>query len=606
MKRLLSTLLLSLLVSPMLAQVLQFDFDKPADDQLKDVSMHHHEVNTYGGLQYTADRFGIDCRAALFTGNQIVEVLDNDQFNFEDEFTAMAWMVLPDSLDFQWITLVCKGLDADEHHNSPAFRVQMTSQTVSVNTSSTKEIDEVPQKYPTERWFHFATTFEDGRITLYVDGKRYKYFNTSTQLGKNNHSVTIGYDVPGSTEFFSGAMDDFYLFPSAFSEAEIKKYMNDDRNKKLTSACPVNPQKSPPLIASSDPWDGIELDDFDLDDPTVSGSIDPSPGLDPWATIDIDELEETDPVDSVTTSNIPPVDPAAADPIPDLATNDPWGNVAIDDFDPTATPTLPDTISNLPEQPLGVDSDNLQPLVPSDQEATDEPDDAETPTTLLPPRQPAEGIPDSRLNPVPPDGDTAIDSPDEEEPTTTPVKRDRLTIDLPAKSGLPQSAKTIDLDPVKIVPMTDNENDENTEEPDTSPEADMPEANTETPSEPQLVFNLDSLAVGRKMILDKIEFARHSHHLNDRSKQVLTELAEVLKKNPDYSILLEGHTETKGNYEANMTLSRKRAEACKRYLIKKRKIKPSRIETKHYGPEKPLTAKADVKWKNRRVEVTVF
>ena len=121
-----------------------------------------------------------------------------------------------------------------------------------------------------------------------------------------------------------------------------------------------------------------------------------------------------------------------------------------------------------------------------------------------------------------------------------------------------------------------------------------------------MVFELDSLDVGRKMILDKIEFARHSHHLNDRSKQVLSELAEVLQKNPDFSILLEGHTEADGNYEANMTLSKKRAEACKRFLIKRRKIKPSRIETKYYGPERPLTEKQDVKWKNRRVEVTVF
>ena len=124
--------------------------------------------------------------------------------------------------------------------------------------------------------------------------------------------------------------------------------------------------------------------------------------------------------------------------------------------------------------------------------------------------------------------------------------------------------------------------------------------------EPILVNSIDSLAVGKKMILDKIEFARHSHHLNDRSKGVLKELAEVLINNPDYSILLEGHTEIDGSREANLALSKRRAEACKKYLVKRRKIKAKRVTVKFYGPDNPITRKRDILWKNRRVEVTVY
>ncbi len=164
--RLLATLLTILLPNVLFAQILEIDFDKPDSGILPEKSKYHHKINHYGDLEYIADRFGNGCRAANFTGTQFLEIPHSDVFNVSDQFTAMAWLKLPDRRDFQWITLICKGLHQIETENSPAFRVQMTSQTVSVNTSSTKEIDEVYQNYPRQKWFHFAVLGSNARIRL--------------------------------------------------------------------------------------------------------------------------------------------------------------------------------------------------------------------------------------------------------------------------------------------------------------------------------------------------------------------------------------------------------------------------------------------------------
>lgn len=70
-------------------------------------------------------------------------------------------------------------------------------------------------------------------------------------------------------------------------------------------------------------------------------------------------------------------------------------------------------------------------------------------------------------------------------------------------------------------------------------------------------------------------------------------------------IIIAGHTDARGDAKYNLSLSKKRADSVKTYLVNKWGVAPNLIETAGYGKTRPLstgTTKADMQM-NRRVEV---
>jgi OmpA-OmpF porin, OOP family len=105
-------------------------------------------------------------------------------------------------------------------------------------------------------------------------------------------------------------------------------------------------------------------------------------------------------------------------------------------------------------------------------------------------------------------------------------------------------------------------------------------------------------------IASKIFFETNSDKLKVASLEQLGELAEILKKYETANLIIEGHTDSKGEDAYNMTLSQKRTEAVKTFLMGKG-IMESRLTATGYGETVPI---ADNKTnmgraKNRRVEL---
>jgi outer membrane protein OmpA-like peptidoglycan-associated protein len=84
-------------------------------------------------------------------------------------------------------------------------------------------------------------------------------------------------------------------------------------------------------------------------------------------------------------------------------------------------------------------------------------------------------------------------------------------------------------------------------------------------------------------------------------------LAEFLKKHPDRNVLIEGHTDSVGSDQFNLTLSQKRADAVKEVLSAKG-VGPDRILTKGYGKQFPVAGNDTESGRqlNRRVEVLIL
>ena len=87
----------------------------------------------------------------------------------------------------------------------------------------------------------------------------------------------------------------------------------------------------------------------------------------------------------------------------------------------------------------------------------------------------------------------------------------------------------------------------------------------------------------------------------------LNEVADALTKgNPDANIVIEGHTDSQGQRDHNMTLSQKRAESVKDQLVA-RGVAADRIKTVGIGPDRPIADNktAEGRANNRRVEIIV-
>jgi OOP family OmpA-OmpF porin len=105
-------------------------------------------------------------------------------------------------------------------------------------------------------------------------------------------------------------------------------------------------------------------------------------------------------------------------------------------------------------------------------------------------------------------------------------------------------------------------------------------------------------------IASKIFFETGSDKLKVASLVQLDELAEILKRYPEANLTIEGHTDDVGKDDYNMTLSQKRTESVKNYLMGKG-IFESRLTAIGYGETKPIADnKTDIgRAKNRRVEL---
>ena len=77
----------------------------------------------------------------------------------------------------------------------------------------------------------------------------------------------------------------------------------------------------------------------------------------------------------------------------------------------------------------------------------------------------------------------------------------------------------------------------------------------------------------------------------------IEKIADIMKKYPELTVVIEGHTDNLGGKKYNLNLSQKRTEAIKMVLVKKFKIESARITPKGFGFSKPI---ADNLTKERR------
>ena len=114
-----------------------------------------------------------------------------------------------------------------------------------------------------------------------------------------------------------------------------------------------------------------------------------------------------------------------------------------------------------------------------------------------------------------------------------------------------------------------------------------------------------ALAAKKPVDVYGIYFDFNSATIKPESEAVLRQIADIMRKNPDWRLSVSGHTDNIGGDPANLALSQRRAAAVKDALVTRYQITPDRLATSGYGASSPIESNATLEGRarNRRVEL---
>jgi chemotaxis protein MotB len=133
-------------------------------------------------------------------------------------------------------------------------------------------------------------------------------------------------------------------------------------------------------------------------------------------------------------------------------------------------------------------------------------------------------------------------------------------------------------------------------------------------------FNAGDLTVYEKdgkiyvALSDKLLFTSGSYAVEPRGKDALKKIAEVLNKQPDISIMVEGHTDNKpyissttGPVNSNWDLSVMRASSVTKLLVDENKLDAKRVTPAGRGQYFPVESNdtPEGRSKNRRIDIVL-
>ena len=110
----------------------------------------------------------------------------------------------------------------------------------------------------------------------------------------------------------------------------------------------------------------------------------------------------------------------------------------------------------------------------------------------------------------------------------------------------------------------------------------------------------------RQLDFSNITFEKSSSALTGIAQQTLNSAAKALIENPSVNISVEGHTDSSGNPELNLDISKQRAKSVFEYLVNAG-VEATRIEANGFGDQFPIAPNETEagRIKNRRIEIKV-
>ena len=146
-------------------------------------------------------------------------------------------------------------------------------------------------------------------------------------------------------------------------------------------------------------------------------------------------------------------------------------------------------------------------------------------------------------------------------------------------------------------PWPDRDKDTVLDKDDKCPDEPGPPANQGCPYK-LIVVTKDKIELKQKVFFDTDKAV-----IKPQSFEMLNEIGDLLAKNPNIEVRIEGHTDSRSSLRHNMKLSQNRANSVRTYMMG-RGVDPSHMNAIGYGPTRPIddNRTAVGREANRRVE----
>lgn len=120
-------------------------------------------------------------------------------------------------------------------------------------------------------------------------------------------------------------------------------------------------------------------------------------------------------------------------------------------------------------------------------------------------------------------------------------------------------------------------------------------------------IKVDQTAGGIRLTMNNLRFKANSAELLPGQENLLTQIAKVLKQAPKSQVLVEGHTASTGQPNAELSLSIERANSIANALVQSG-IEKDRFICQGRGSSRPVASNETPEGKalNRRVEITIL
>lgn len=125
-----------------------------------------------------------------------------------------------------------------------------------------------------------------------------------------------------------------------------------------------------------------------------------------------------------------------------------------------------------------------------------------------------------------------------------------------------------------------------------------------TTSSIQVAYPKETLALKKGL---EIYFKNKSTEIDEQYRPTLLIASQLLKKNKNFILHIEGHSDSSGSLAANNKVSTTRANIVKDFIVAEYEVNPNQLIATELGPVKPIAnnSTADGRAKNRRVTVTL-
>jgi photosystem II stability/assembly factor-like uncharacterized protein len=204
-----------------------FYYDDPSliahytfDGNASDLSGYDNHGNVIGAV-LTTDRFGIENSAYEFNGSSNYISIPNSLSlqSPTTELTQLAWVnIYSWTGQGFWVPVLMKSNSGD---NAFQYRLSIGSNGVNTSINNWNNAVVIPDTVSFNSWFMVVSTIKNDTVKVYVNGIFKGSGSLTGPIMLDTKPLEIGRDVPGSTEYFHGKIDEIRIYNRAITEREI-------------------------------------------------------------------------------------------------------------------------------------------------------------------------------------------------------------------------------------------------------------------------------------------------------------------------------------------------------------------------------------------------